>query len=114
MDALKNCATLMGKATCIKAAAELRDLTIEEYGKELRAKGHNATRWSSYLDMTNRYVKIKKQLEDCDRLEKWHLAIQKGKQATGKDLLRSLYHVQRCCERPPRSHSDYAMCQVNL
>jgi len=67
-DALEAVNTLMSKASCLKAAAELRSLTLEFHGKALAAQSNNVTRWTSTFTMVKRYMRIKDQLETVHSL----------------------------------------------
>ena len=72
-DAISRCSTLMGKASNLKAAAVLRDLTYEAHGRCLAAKQEQATRWTSTMTMVDRYLKIRPQLQACAALEDYQL-----------------------------------------
>jgi len=72
-DALDKCSTLMSKASNLKAAAKLRELTYEAHGRSLGAKQEQATRWTSTMAMVDRYLKIRPQLRACSALEDYHL-----------------------------------------
>jgi hypothetical protein len=73
-DALKSLATLMSKASNLKAAAKLREVTFEAYGRELSAKKENDTRWTSTMAMTDRYLKIRPELKKLDALDEYQLS----------------------------------------
>ena len=66
--------TLMSKASYLKAAALLRDLTQEAHGPTLAAKHHNETRWTSLFSMVQRCFRIKDELESIDSLEEYWLS----------------------------------------
>jgi len=72
-DVLEKIATLMGKASCLKSAARLRELTQDAHGKMLKAKKQNATRWTSQFNMTQRYLKIRPELEAIAALDEYVL-----------------------------------------
>jgi len=69
-------ATLMGKACNIKAAARLRELTMDAHGKYLKAKKQNETRWTSQFTMVTRYFRIREELETVEGLEEFALSKQ--------------------------------------
>jgi hypothetical protein len=73
-EALKSLATLMSKASNLKAAAKLREVTFEAYGRELSAKKENDTRWTSTMAMTDRYLKIRPELKKIDALDEYQLS----------------------------------------
>jgi hypothetical protein len=73
-EALDDLATLMSKASYLKAAALLRNLTQEAHGCTLAARHHNKTRWTSLFSMVQRYFRIKDQLESVDSLEEYWLS----------------------------------------
>ena len=82
LGALESLAKLMGKASNLKAAALLCETTLENHGKSYAAMKNNQTRWSSYLDMTKRYMKIKHDLAKVDELDPY--ALSKKEQAVLK------------------------------
>ena len=63
LDVVKKLSVLMGKACNLKAAHSLRDLTLQNHGKELRAQQMNETHWTSIFTMAQRYLQIKGQIE---------------------------------------------------
>jgi hypothetical protein len=78
-EAVDKIATLMSKATCIKAAAQLRDLTLEAHGVSLKAKQKNKTRWTSTFEMTKRYHRIKAELAQIEELEPYQLTLRENR-----------------------------------
>jgi len=68
-------ATLMGKASNVKAASALRELTADVHGRMLAAKKQNVTRWTSTLKMVKRYLKIHQELDLVPGLEEFQLRI---------------------------------------
>jgi len=73
-DALDKLSILMGKACNLKAAAKLRELTYDAHGREYAAKKENATRWTSVMEMTDRYFKIRLELKAVDALDEYQLS----------------------------------------
>jgi hypothetical protein len=73
-EALDAVSTLMSKATNLKSAAKLRELTFDAHGRELTAKKHNETRWTSVMFMVHRYLKIRTELRQVDALDEYRLS----------------------------------------
>ena len=67
-EAIEKVSTLMAKASNLKTAARLRELTLDYHGVSLKAVRENVTRWTSVFSMVKRYLRIKQQLDDCDGL----------------------------------------------
>ena len=63
--AIEKVSVLMSKASNLKTAARLRELTLDYHGVSLKAVRENATRWTSLFAMVQRYLRIKKQLDEC-------------------------------------------------
>ena len=72
-DAIAKVGTLMGKASTLKNAARLRDLTMERYGKYILAKKGNETRWTSDFAMTKRYLVLEKEFQELTSLDEHQL-----------------------------------------
>jgi len=72
-DAIEKVSILMSKASNLKTAARLRELTMAHHGVSLKAIKENVTRWTSVFSMVKRYLRIKKQLDDCEGLEEYAL-----------------------------------------
>ena len=68
-EALTRLATLMGKARNVVPAAKLRTVQEAHNRDVVGACKNNTTRWSSYMDMAERYLKIKADLEKVDDLD---------------------------------------------
>ena len=64
----------MRKASNLKAAALLPETTMENHGKGFAAVKNNQTQWSSYLDMTKRYLLIWNDLATIDELDPYALS----------------------------------------
>ena len=72
--ALKRLSKLFKKASTLKHAARLRELTRNKHGRPLSAKQENATRWTSSFIMVERYLKIKEEIVKVKGLEKYQLS----------------------------------------
>ncbi|KAG7361937.1 hypothetical protein IV203_025603 [Nitzschia inconspicua] len=72
--ALDKVNVLMPKAINLKPAAHLGDLTYTAHEKILVAKTENVTRWTSFMTMVQRYLRIKEQLDACNGLEEYVLS----------------------------------------
>jgi len=86
-QALKSLTTFMSKASCLKAAAALRVQTMDTHGKCLKAKQNNETRWTSVMDMVDRFIKIEADLNAIPSLRPYKLSKQDSK------LLHDTYHA---------------------
>jgi len=71
--AIDKLSTLMSKASNLKTAARLRELTLDHHGVALKSVQENATRWTSVFNMVKRYLRIKQQLTDCEGLAEFQL-----------------------------------------
>ena len=71
-DAIGKVNTLMTKATTLKNAARLRDLTMARFGKYIVAKKGNEIRWTSDFQMVKRFLLLEKELKDMPSLELSH------------------------------------------
>ena len=70
-EAIDTISTLMSKASTLKNAARLRDLTMERFGRHYSAKKGNEIRWTSDFGMTERYWKIDRDLRQISSLDKY-------------------------------------------
>jgi hypothetical protein len=97
LEALDKLSMLMGKASNLKSAARLRELTQDAHGREYAAKKDNATRWTSVMVMVDRYLKIRDQLKVVDALDEYQLSKAEHKiiQEVGKPNFTILFQLTK-------------------